>query len=149
MSIKAGRDGSSRALTDASFPEFFKVIKSSCLRKHQVDNDVVEIASTLRPSARGELEITDVNNEYLKRGSLHVEMFGRGTAWLDTGTHESLLQAASFIQTVEQRQGLKIACLEEIAFRKGFIDRERLLKMAESIPNNGYGKYLRDIASES
>ncbi len=109
------------------------------------DNDVIQIAAALKPSPRGELEITDVNLEYLRRGKLHVEKFGRGFAWLDTGTHESLLQAATFIEAIELRQGLKIACLEEIAFRKGFITHAQLLELAKGIPNE-YGRYLREVA---
>jgi len=108
------------------------------------DNEVLDIARALRPSARGELEITDVNREYLGRGQLHVEVFGRGFAWLDTGTHASLMQAANFVQTIEERQGLKIACLEEIAYRKGFIDAGQLERLADSF-NNGYGEYLREV----
>ena len=108
----------------------------------------MDIASKLQPSDRGELEITDVNNEYLKHGKLHVEMLGRGTAWLDTGTHESLLQAATFIQTVEQRQGLKIACLEEIAYRMGYINEEQLSKLTAELSNNSYRQYLLDFLSE-
>ena len=108
------------------------------------DNQVVEIAAGLRPSARGELEITDVNRAYLERGQLAVERFGRGFAWLDTGTHESLLQAANFVQTVEQRQGLKIACIEEIALRKGFITVEQFERLARS-QRNTYGQYLLDL----
>jgi len=110
------------------------------------DNQVVEIAANLQPSARGELEITDVNLEYLRRGQLRVETFGRGFAWLDTGTHESLMQASSFIETIEQRQGLKVACLEEIAYRKGFINAAQLETLAKSM-NNGYRDYLLDLVA--
>ena len=109
------------------------------------DNDVIAIAKGLKPSPRGELEITDVNRHYLTRGDLNVEQLGRGTAWLDTGTHESLLQAAQFIETVESRQGLKIACPEEIAWRMGYIDVDRLRRLAEPLRQNGYGQYLIDI----
>jgi glucose-1-phosphate thymidylyltransferase len=113
------------------------------------DNDVVQIARDLKPSPRGELEITDVNKVYLEQGRLRVELISRGTAWLDTGTHQSLLQASNFIEAVEQRQGLKIGCLEEIAFRKGFIDRRELLRLAEPIGRSEYGHYLRAIADEA
>jgi glucose-1-phosphate thymidylyltransferase len=108
------------------------------------DNEVVEIAANLKPSRRGELEITDVNREYLKRGMLQVECFSRGFAWLDTGTHESLLQAANFVQTIEQRQGLKIACIEEVAYHMGFIGGDDLQRIASSMKND-YGQYLRDL----
>ncbi|MCO7565172.1 glucose-1-phosphate thymidylyltransferase RfbA [Pseudomonas sp. S 311-6] len=112
------------------------------------DNDVIEIAKGIRPSARGELEITDVTNAYLKRGDLRVERFGRGFAWLDTGTHDSLLEASQYVQTIEHRQGLKVACLEEIAFQKGWISRERLLAKAHELKKTGYGQYLGKLAEE-
>jgi len=112
------------------------------------DNEVVRIAEGLAPSARGELEITDVNTEYLRRGRLRVEVLGRGVAWLDTGTYGSLLQASNFIQTIEERQGLKVACLEEIAYRKGFIDARRLRELASQMPNP-YGDYLRELADSA
>lgn len=109
------------------------------------DNEVVQIASGLQPSARGELEITDINNVYLHRGQLRVEILGRGLAWLDTGTPESLLDASAFVATVEKRQGLKVACLEEVAYRMGFIDGAQLRKLAEGYNNNAYAKYLLSI----
>ena len=109
------------------------------------DNDVIEIAKSLAPSARGELEITDVNRTYLKRGDLKVELLGRGSAWLDTGTHEALLQANNFIGTLEARQGLRIACPEEIAWRMGFIDSAQLERLAEPLNASGYGQYLLDV----
>ena len=112
------------------------------------DNQVVDIAAELRPSERGELEITDINAHYLAQGELHVEMLGRGTAWLDTGTHESLLQAANFIETVEQRQGLKVACIEEIAYRMGYINDEELEALARPLEKNGYGQYLLDLLED-
>ncbi len=109
------------------------------------DNRVLDIAKDLKPSARGELEISDVNNWYLKSRELRVEYLGRGYAWLDTGTHESLMQASQFIETLEQRQGLKVACPEEIAFRKGYIDRTQLARLAEKMRQNAYGQYLMQV----
>ena len=112
------------------------------------DNDVVEIATGLRPSARGEYEITDVNVEYLRRGTLRMEILGRGMAWLDTGTHESLYDASTFIETIEKRQGLKIACPEEIAYRMGYIDAAQLQRLAASLRNSAYGEYLVQILND-
>jgi glucose-1-phosphate thymidylyltransferase len=113
------------------------------------DNDVVRIAKDVQPSPRGELEITDVNNAYLKRGDLRVERFGRGFAWLDTGTHDSLLDASAYVQTIEHRQGLKVACLEEIAFQNGWIDEALLLRHADYFGKTGYGQYLFKLAGEA
>jgi len=113
------------------------------------DNDVVEIAKSIKPSPRGELEITDVNNVYLKRGDLNVERFGRGFAWLDTGTHDSLLEASQYVQTIEHRQGLKVACLEEIAYQHKWIDRDQLLQRADALGKTGYGQYLFKLAGEN
>jgi glucose-1-phosphate thymidylyltransferase len=112
------------------------------------DNQVLDIAANLTPSARGELEITDVNVEYLRRDQLRVEIMGRGMAWLDTGTHDSLLQAADFVKTIEERQGLKVACPEEIAYRMGYIDAEQVVRLAEPLKNNNYGQYLLELAED-
>ncbi|AVX11327.1 glucose-1-phosphate thymidylyltransferase RfbA [Stutzerimonas stutzeri] len=112
------------------------------------DNDVIDIAKSIKPSPRGELEITDVNMAYLKRGDLNVERFGRGFAWLDTGTHDSLLEASQYVQTIEHRQGLKVACLEEIAYQHKWIDREQLLRRADALGKTGYGQYLFKLAGE-
>ena len=111
------------------------------------DNDVVEIAKNIKPSARGEIEITSVNNEYLRRGDLFVETLGRGFAWLDTGNHDMLLDAADFVRAFQKRQGMYISCIEEIAFRRNFIDREQLLALAEPLLKTDYGKYLVDVAN--
>jgi len=112
------------------------------------DARCVEFARQLKPSARGELEITDVNRAYLKRGTLQVELLGRGIAWLDTGTHASLLAAANFVETIEARQGLKICCPEEIAYRQGFIDRTQLARLAEALRRTAYGDYLESLLNE-
>lgn len=112
------------------------------------DNRVIEIAKSIKPSARGELEITDVNKKYLELGELTVELLGRGAAWLDTGTHDNLLAASQFIQTIEKRQGLKVACPEEIAFRMGYIDKEQLINLAKPLLKSGYGEYLMNILED-
>ncbi len=111
------------------------------------DNDVVEIAANVKPSARGEIEITSINNEYLSRGTLQVETLGRGFAWLDTGNHDSLLEAADFVAAFQKRQGLYISCIEEIAYKRGFIDKEQLLKLAEPLMKTDYGKYMVEVAN--
>ena len=110
------------------------------------DNDVVEIAANVKPSARGEIEITSINNEYLRRGTLRVETLGRGFAWLDTGNHDSLLDAADFVAAFQKRQGLYISCIEEIAYKRGFINKEQLLKLAEPLMKTNYGQYLKEVA---
>ena len=111
------------------------------------DNDVVEIAKNVKPSARGEIEITSINNEYLNRGTLHVETMGRGFAWLDTGNHDALLDAANFVATFQKRQGLYVSCIEEIAYKRGFITKDELLKLAEPLMKTAYGKYLTEVAN--
>ena len=108
-------------------------------------NDVVQVAKNVKPSARGELEITTVNQEYLKKGMLDVELMGRGFAWLDTGTHKSMLEASQFIETIEERQGLKVACLEEIAYNKGYITAEQVAELAKPMAKNQYGQYLQKL----
>lgn len=113
------------------------------------DNDVIEIAKSIEPSERGELEITDVNNEYLKRGKLKVELFGRGMAWLDTGTHRGLLEASNFVEAIQTRQGLYVACLEEIAYRKGYISKKQLLELAKPLMKTEYGQYLVKVSKEN
>ena len=110
------------------------------------DNDVVDIAANVKPSARGEIEITSINNEYLSRGTLHVETLGRGFAWLDTGNHDSLLDAADFVSAFQKRQGLYISCIEEIAYKRGFIDKDQLIRLAEPLLKTDYGKYLMEVA---
>ncbi len=140
-------DAQGRAITIEEKP---KVPKSNyaVTGLYFYDNDVVRIASGLKPSPRGELEITDVNLAYLRRGDLQVEMLGRGYAWLDTGTHESLLQASLYVETLESRQGVKICCPEEVAYRMKFIDRERLAEIARSMGNSGYARYLKSVLEE-
>jgi glucose-1-phosphate thymidylyltransferase len=113
------------------------------------DNNVIQIAKTLKPSGRGELEITDVNREYLRQGKLKVQVFGRGMAWMDAGTHESLLESANFIETIQKRQGMYVACIEEIAYRLGYITREQLRELAKSLGNTDYGRYLVFVADDS
>jgi glucose-1-phosphate thymidylyltransferase len=142
--IEVGPDG--RPLSIEEKPKFPKS-NLAVTGLYFYDNDVVEIAGNLQPSDRGELEITDVNRHYLARGRLHVESFSRGFAWLDTGTHESLLEASNFIATIEHRQGLKVACLEEVAYHKGFISEDQLEDLARSM-NGAYGKYLAEVLAE-
>ena len=119
-----------------------------CIRDSFYDNKVVDLAKALKPSARGELEVTDLNRIYLDRNKLHVEVLGRGTAWLDTGTHESLLEAAQFVEIIERRQGPKICCPEEIAFNNGYIDADQIRKIAKSLGKNGYGEYLLSVLED-
>lgn len=111
------------------------------------DNNVIDIAKSLQPSDRGELEITDINNEYLKRGQLNVEILGRGMAWLDTGTHDSLLDASNYVASIQKRQGLYVSCIEEVAYKQGFINKEQLILLANQMKNTDYGRYLNDIAN--
>ena len=140
-------DGSGRAVSIEEKPQNPKS-NYAVTGLYFYDNDVVSIAKKIVPSARGELEITDVNNAYLKRGDLNVELLGRGFAWLDTGTHDSLMDAAGFVQTVEKRQGLKVACLEEIGFRNGWLGREQLLAEAMKLAKTDYRHYLKLVAEE-
>ena len=143
--IEFARDG--RVLSIEEKPEHPKS-RWAAVGLYFYDEEITEIAAQIRPSARGELEITAVNNEYLRRGKLNVTLLGRGIAWLDTGTPDSLVQAANFVQAVEHRQGFKIACPEEIAFAAGWISADEMLKMASSLKNNGYGAYLRRIVKD-
>ena len=140
-------DGSGRAISLEEKPKNPKS-RYAVTGLYFYDNEVVRIASSLRPSARGELEITDLNRRYLEAGTLNVEMMSRGMAWLDTGTHDSLLEAALFVHTIERRQGLNIACPEEIAYRQGFITAEELEALAQPISKSGYGKYLLALLNE-
>jgi glucose-1-phosphate thymidylyltransferase len=137
-------DGNGRALSLEEKPKQPKS-RFAVTGLYFYDDHVVDLTRTLKPSARNELEITDLNRRYLELGDLHAELMGRGMAWLDTGTHDSLLEAAAFIQTIEKRQGLKIACPEEIAYRAGYIDAAQLERLAAALDNSGYGKYLRGV----
>ncbi len=139
-------DGNGRALSIEEKPEKPKS-NYAVPGLYFYDNDVVDIAANVKPSARGEIEITSINNEYLRRGTLRVEKMGRGFAWLDTGNHDSLLDASDFVAAFQKRQGLYISCIEEIAFKRGFIDRDQLLKLAEPLMKTNYGKYLVEVAN--
>lgn len=139
-------DGSGRALSIEEKPENPKS-NYAVPGLYFYDNQVVEIARGIKPSARGELEITSVNNTYLRQGSLHVETLGRGFAWLDTGSHDTLLDAADFVAAFQKRQGLYISCIEEIAYKRGFIDREQLIRLAEPLMKTNYGKYMVEVAN--
>lgn len=139
-------DSSGKALSIEEKPEMPKS-NYAVTGLYFYDNDVIEIAKNIKPSHRGELEITDVNIAYLERGDLNVRVLGRGFAWLDTGTHDSLLEASQFVQTVEHRQGFKVACLEEIAYVQGWLSKEKLLLQADKLKKTGYGQYLYNIAS--
>jgi glucose-1-phosphate thymidylyltransferase len=140
-------DNAGRPLSIVEKPKTF-VSNFAVTGLYFYDNRVVDFAAEVRPSHRGELEITDINNHYLDIGALNVELLGRGFAWLDTGTHETLLEASEFVRTVEERQGLKIACPEEIAYRMGFIDAEQIRRLAQPLAKNGYGRYLLELVDE-
>ena len=141
-------DGNRRAISIEEKPQKPKS-RFAVTGVYFYDTQVVEVAKSLKPSARGELEITDVNRWYLERGQLHVEVLGRGFAWLDTGTQDSLIEAASFIQTIEKRQGLKVACPEEIAYHLGYIDASQMKQLATRLGKSGYGNYLLQVLREA
>ena len=142
--VEIGRDGRAISIEEKpADPKSHYIIPGL----YFYDNRVVEIAKNVKPSARGEIEITSINNEYLRRGTLRVETMGRGFAWLDTGNHDSLLDAANFVAAFQKRQGLYVSCIEEIAFKRGFIDRDQLLKLAEPLMKTQYGQYLVEVAN--